>query len=311
VTAQPSSTTAKGAAETRAGSPPPTPETRVIGEKRTPLRDFYHVYLRLNWAAALGLIVIGYLALNLCFAILYLFVGGVAGARPGSLADAFAFSIQTMGTIGYGAMYPTGATANAIVVLESVTGLIVTAVATGLVFAKFSQSGARVVFTNTVTIAPMNGVPTLMLRLGNERKSQIMDARLKVIMYKTERTTEGVLFYRMIDLPLSRDQSPALSRTWTVLHPIVPSSPLHGATPESLQADEVELLVTLVGVDDTSLQPVHARKGYATDAFVWGARHADLLSEGPDGGLVVDLRKFHEHVPTAPTHDFPYPRQTG
>jgi inward rectifier potassium channel len=266
------------------------------------------VYLRIGWAPALGLIVTGYLVLNGLFACLYLVVGGVAGAHPGSFADAFAFSIQTMGTIGYGAMYPTGPAANAIVVLESVTGLIVTAVATGLVFSKFSQSGARVVFTRTVAIAPMNGVPTLMLRLGNERKSQIMDARLKIILYRTERTTEGATFYRMIDLPLTRDQSPALSRTWTVLHPIVPTSPLYGATPESMESDEIELLVTLVGVDDTSLQPVHARKLYRTDAFIWGARHADLLSEAPDGGLIVDLRKFHDSIPTLPTPDFPYPR---
>src|SRR5437667_4657378 len=28
-------------------------------------------------------------------------------SRPGSLRDAFFFSVQTMGTIGYGAMYPT------------------------------------------------------------------------------------------------------------------------------------------------------------------------------------------------------------
>ena len=77
--------------------------------------------------------------------------------------------------------------------------------------------------------------------------------------------------------------------------------------PASLKAAEVELVVTVVGVDDTSLQPVHARQTYEDSEIVWGARHADILHEDPDGTLTLDLRRFHEVVPTTPTADFPYP----
>ena len=234
-------------------------------------------------------------------------IGGVAHARPHVFSDAFYFSVQTMGTIGYGAMYPETRAANLLVVMESVTGLLVTAVATGLVFAKFSLATSRIVFAERAVVGPMDGVPTLMFRLGNERSNRIIEATVRVSMVRTERTREGMLFYRMYDLALTRERSPALSRSWTAMHPISPASPLWGQTPASLKRDEVELFVTVSGTDDTSLQLVHARHKYTDEAIVWGARHADVLSEAPDGVLVLDLRRFHEITPTEPTPDFPYP----
>jgi inward rectifier potassium channel len=292
-----------------APSPPPQQAITVIGAPRQPLRDVYHQFLRAPWWAAISFIVMSYLALNAVFATAYLALGGVANSRASSLWDAFCFSVQTMGTIGYGSMYPTSAAANVVMIIESVTSLLVTALATGLVFTKFSRSSARVVFSRQAVIGPMDGVPTLMVRVGNERGNSILEATIRVAMMRTERLKEGTLFYRMTDLKLSRDRSPAMARSWTILHPITPGSPLFGATPESVVKDEVELIVNLVGTDDTSLQPVHARRQYLDVEILWGARHADILSEDASGNLVFDVRKFHDVVPTLPTADFPYPRE--
>lgn len=296
--------------ETRRPTPPSAPsEIRVIGARRAIFRDIYHRFLRAPWWAALVLIVASFLLLNAGFALLYLETGGIAHARAGSFADAFYFSVQTMGTIGYGAMYPVSPAANGLVIAEAVLGLIVTAVATGMVFSKFSQSTARIVFTKEVVIAPMEGVPTLMFRVGNERGNQIVEATIRVVLVRTERTLEGMTFYRMYDLPLSRERTPALSRSWMAMHPILPGSMLHGQTPASIKASEVELLVTLFGIDDTSLQPVHARHRYTDDQIIWGARHADILHEDASGQLVLDISKFHELTPTPPTAEFPYPER--
>jgi inward rectifier potassium channel len=292
-------------------APPPTPPLQVtaVGIRRMPFRDLYHRFLRLSWPAALGVIVVLFLVLNALFATLYFVLGGVANARPGSYADAFFFSVQTMGTIGYGSMYPATLATNVIVVAEAVVSLLVTAVATGLVFTKFSQSTARIMFSRHVTIAPWDGVPTMTFRVSNERGNQILEAQVRVILIRTEKTREGVTFYRMVDLPLSRDRSPAFARSWTVMHPILPGTPLHGATPESLKKCEAELVVSIVGTDDTSLQPVHSRHQYADQEVLWGMRHADILSEQPDGRLVLDVSRFHDVVPTEPTEGFPYPRR--
>jgi inward rectifier potassium channel len=278
----------------------------VIGAPRVSLRDFYYLFLRARWSVALGGIVVAYMALNALFAVGYQLTGGVANARAGNFWDAFCFSVQTMGTIGYGALYPTTVAANVVMIVESVTSLVVTAVATGLVFAKFSRSTPRVAFSRHAVIGPMDGVPTLMLRVGNERGNAILEASIKVSMVRTEHLKEGTNFYRMLDLKLSRERSPAMARSWTVLHPIVEGSPLFGATPESVAKDEVELMVTLVGTDDTSLQQVHARRRYLHTDLLWGARHADVLTEDDAGNLILDVRKFHDVEPTAAVEGFPY-----
>jgi inward rectifier potassium channel len=283
----------------------------VIGAPPVSLRDVYHLFLRTSWPIALGAIVLAWLAINAVFADLYLTVGGIATMRPRSFWDAFCFSVQTMGTIGYGSMYPTTVAANVIMIAESVTSLIVTAVATGMLFAKFSRATSRVVFSERIVIGPMNGVPTLMLRVGNARGNSILEATVRLAYTRTERMKEGTSFYRMIDLRPSRDRSPAMARTWTVLHPITPESPLYGATPESIAREDGEFLVTVVGIDDTSLQQVHARARYLDREVVWGARHADVLSEDRDGNLVLDVRRFDDIEPTEPIEGFPYPRDAS
>jgi inward rectifier potassium channel len=279
----------------------------LVGTRAHPLRDAYLFVLRLRWGWLLALIAGVYLFINVIFALVYLAVGGISGAAPGSLRDAFFFSVETMGTIGYGAMYPTGTMTHTVVTAESIVSMLVTAVVTGVVFTRFSQTSGQLVFSDKATIAPMNGVPTLSFRVGNDRSSTVLEARVRASLIRTEKTAEGMTFYRLIDLPLTRHTTQALSRSWTVMHPVDEKSPLKGKTPKSCADEEIELLVSVVGTDDTSLQPVHGRARYQLHEIVWGARHADVLRELPDGRLELDVAKFDALVPTEPTADFPYP----
>lgn len=280
----------------------------IVGVSSHPVRDAYHSLLRMPWTGVLGIIAGLFLTANAVFAVLYAWSGGIYGAREGSLRDAFFFSAQTIGTVGYGAMYPTSTAANLLVVAESIVGVILTALVTGIVFARFSQTTSMLVFTSKVCISPMDGVPTLQLRVGNDRQSTIFEAMIRVVITRTAKTAEGVTFYRMIDLPLVRERSLALSRSWTVMHVIDENSPLWGLTPDSCEAEEVEITASVVGTDDTSLQPVHARRRYVASEVAWGARPADVLSERPDGLLLLDVRRFDDIVPTQPTAAFPYPK---
>jgi len=276
---------------------------------RTPLTDFYHQLLRAPWWVDLIGLSLVFLLINFLFALAYTAVGGIGGARPGSLADHFFFSVQTMGTIGYGVMHPHTAAAETLVTCEVIVGISLIALASGLLFAKFSVPRARMHFAEFATISPFNGVPTLMFRLGNERASQVIEATVRVVMMRTERTAEGVVYYRMRDLVLERERSPVLARSWTVIHKIDASSPLEGATPETLARDEVEFILTVVGMDETSAQSLYARYTYDQSELRWGHRHADMLSERPDGRLRLDMREFHRIVATEPTPTFPYPRR--
>lgn len=271
----------------------PEYEVRVIGAARTPLRDFYYALMRLSWPTTLVAIAGTDLALNALFAFGFLAVGGVDNARRGSLLDAFFFSVQTFGTIGYGTLTPSTTAANTLVVVESVVSLVFTAAATGLVFAKFSLPTARVMFTREAAISLMNGVPTLSFRIGNLRSNRLVESHVRVALTRTEQTLENKTFYRMVDVPLTRERIPSLSRSWTVLHVIDEKSPLYGETAESLEAKEAELSVSIVGIDDLWMQSVHATHRYMWTDIVWGKRHADVLSE-EGKTMTLDLRKFHD-----------------
>ena len=284
----------------------PDYEIRVIGYRRTPLRDFYHALLRLPWWATVGAISGAYLFANALFALVYLATGGIEHAAPGSFWDAFFFSVQTMGTIGYGAMFPSSGAANGEVVADSLVSLLLTAISTGMVFAKVSRSTARFVFSRNAVISPFDGAPTLMFRLGNERSNHIVNAEIHIGLVRTERTREGQTHYRMLDLPLSRARSLSLSRSWNVFHPIDAASPLFGETPATLLEKEVELQVLVVGLDDITMQTVHAEYRYFARDILWGARLADVLMPAGGGNLLLDLRKFHDVEPTEPMADFPY-----
>ena len=277
----------------------------VRGAKTSIAGDWFHLMLRLPWWADILAIGSAFLFVNTLFALAYLTTGGIVGARPGSFSDVFFFSVQTMATIGYGSMYPVTTSAHLLTTAEALVGILVIAVATGIVFSKFSVIRARVKFATHAVIAPMDGTPTLMFRAGNERASRVINAMLRVVLTRTERTSEGVSMYRMYDLKLEREWAPALSRSWTIMHRITPDSPLYRQTPETLASNEVELMLTLTGVDETSGQTLHAARTYGDPQVRWGARHADMLSERPNG-LLLDVTKFDDLIPTQQTESFPY-----
>src|SRR3954468_7420107 len=198
----------------------------VIGDERQLLRDAYHTFLHLPWGAALALIAIAFFAFNLVFATVYLEIGGINGA-DGSFTDALSFSVQTMATIGYGVMHPVSNPANGAMIIESMFGIIYTALATGLVFAKFSRPTTRIAYSKNVVITQHEGKPTLMFRIGNRRSNTIVEAQLHVVAIFTTVTAEGSLFYKAIDLKLVRDRQVGMTRGWNVMHVIDETSPFY------------------------------------------------------------------------------------
>ncbi len=260
-------------------------------------RDPYHLILTIPWQGFAASIIGAYLGTNVIFALLYLAGGDcVANAAPGAFWDRF-FSVQTLGSIGYGAMFPKTVYANAIVTIESMSSLIGIAMLTGLAFARFSNPTARVAFSEVATIAPHDSVPTLSFRMANQRSNQILEAQLKVYLMRDEVTPEGQYIRRILDLPLVRNQSPSFALSWLALHPIDESSPLSGMTPEALVETNSTIVVTLSGVDETVTQMMYARHTYAPQDILWNYRFVDLVYKAPDGDRYLDYKHFHDVVP--------------
>lgn len=261
-------------------------------------RDPYHLMLTVPWWGFVGLVSVGYFLLNTTFACLYLLGGNcLDGARPGSFADAFFFSVQTIGSIGYGVITPKTLYANSIVSLEALTSLLVIAVVTGLAFARFSKPTARVIFSRYAVIAPHNGVPTLMFRLANQRRNQILEAQFRVYLLRNDVTQEGELFYRIHSLDLLRDRTPAFSLSWTGMHPITPDSPLYGSSPESLVDDHAQLVISMSGIDETVAYNVTIRHVYGSENILFDHRFVDIMYRSPEGDRLFDRSQFHNVEP--------------
>lgn len=261
-------------------------------------RDPYHLLLIMPWSIFLSLVAVGYIVANALFALAYIAAGdGIANARPGNFQDAFFFSVQTMASIGYGAMYPRSGYVNALVAVESLVGLMGLAIGTGLMFARFSRPTARVVFSRVAVITPYDGVPTLMFRAANKRRNQILEAQIQVGLARDEINSDGEFMRRIYNLKLVRSQNPVFFLTWMAMHPIDENSPLYGVTPETLAAAESMFIVTLTGIDETVSQTIHARHSYTTTDMMWNMRFADIIIKKPNGQRYIDYRRFHDVLP--------------
>lgn len=261
-------------------------------------RDPYHLLLTIPWTGFLSLICIFYVTINTVFALAY-WAGGdcIANARPGSFSDIFFFSVQTLASIGYGAMYPKTTYANIIVTIEALIGVMGIAVMTGLAFARFSRPTARVIFSRVALITVYEGLPTLTFRTANQRRNMILEAQMRVYLMRDEITAEGQFMRRIYDLKLLRNQSPSFTLSWSVMHVIDESSPLYGMTPESLIQTNTMLIASVSGIDETVAQVVHARHSYGTDDILWNNQFVDIIHQTADGHRYIDYQHFHDVLP--------------
>jgi len=243
-------------------------------------REPYLLALSVSWPVFLALVALVYLAINLLFAGLYLIdADGIAGgAREAvTLAEAFFFSVQTLGSIGYGVLHPVSLYAHLVVTAESLSGLLFIALTTGLAFARFSRSTARIRFSKLAVIHAYNGEPTLSFRLANERHNGLLEARLRVFLAVDEVSREGHRLRRLKPLVLERDQGIAFLLIWTATHRIDAKSPLHGLGSERLRELNAELVVAFSGIDETLERPVHARTNWPVDHIAFGRCFVDML----------------------------------
>ena len=260
--------------------------------------DTYHFLRSASWRWILLSFVGLFLALNLIFA-LVLYLDDAAVTNVTGFADYFWFSIQSIATIGYGYFTPADTFAHVIVTVESLVGIAFVAVATGVVFARFSTTNAKVIFSRTAVIATYQGKRTLMFRMANARSVAVVEATIRVYLTRDERQPSGEFVRRIYDLTLQRNTSPIFGLSWTAYHTIEEGSPLHGATPESLQEKAINLVVTFQGIDDRLAATVHTRWAYNWEDIVFDHRFVDILKRDPSGARYLDLAHFHDTEPVA------------
>jgi inward rectifier potassium channel len=287
----------------------PRPRLRSLGGRRIIAEgleqglwtDFYHNAMTASWPTFFGALAAAFVAVNLFFAFVYA-VGDepVANARPGSLSDLFFFSVETTSTVGYGDMHPQTLYGHVVATGENFIGLVMLAVMTGLVFARFSRPRARLIFAKNPVIADHDGTPTLIFRLANARNAFISEATAKLWMLRAAASAEGRRFVGFQPLRLLRSENPVLALSWTLFHPIDADSPLYGVSESELVASETNFVVSIRGFDETAAQTVHARCTFAAQDLRPGHEFVDIHSFDEDGMRHIDYAKIHDTRPIQP-----------
>ncbi len=264
--------------------------------------SFYHSLLTMSWLRFNTIVVLAYIGINLFFAVLYLIIGtqhleGIRGVAPlDRFLDSFFFSVQTFTTVGYGRINPAGFWAELIASFESLSGLMGFALATGLLYGRFSRPNAKLIYSKNALIAPYRDTTAFEFRLANTRKNQLIDVEIKVMLSRKE-IINGSKERKFYELSLERTKVSFFSLSWTVVHPIDQDSPLFEITKEKLTESDAEFLILLKGFDDTFSQSVHSRMSYKFDEVMFGYKFKSIFIEGDIDITTIDLSKINDIEP--------------
>ncbi len=271
---------------------------RRIGERQNFFNNSFHSLVTMRWSKFFLMLFIVFIATNLVFAILYYLLGvehlhGMIGDTFfDQFSEAFFFSTQTLTTLGYGRISPVGFSTSLVAAIESMLGLLSFAMATGLLYGRFSHPDANIIYSKTAVVAPYKGGRGVMVRLANGRRNQLIELEALMILSRNELSESGGLSRKFYTLPLELQRVSVLASSWTIVHPISEASPLFGYTREEIIAGDSEVMVQIKAYDETYSQTVYSRSSYVHNEIIYGAKFVSAISTDDDGTSVLDLEKI-------------------
>ena len=267
---------------------------KAVGLSNSGFLDYYHQAMTIGWLGFFGWAAMVFVGFNSIFSALYvLFPGSVANVPPDKPWHVIFFSIETLATVGYGDMHPQTEWGHWVASLETFSGLILTAVLTGLIFARFSRPIARVMFSDKAVIGQFDGQQHLMIRVANARLNMISDAVARLWLLATAENAEGRRFRRFYELKLERVENPSFVLSWTLFHRIDAQSPIYGWDRDRMAEVEMGLIVTVTGTDESVAQELRSRRTYDWNDIAFDQHFVDLMSNDDQGRLVLDYAQFH------------------
>jgi len=274
--------------------------------RQNPFADLYHFFFSLTWPKFFIYIASIYFLTNIFFGILY-FICGVDVVGDGHstgldrLRHCIFLSIENMSSVDYSRAGPAGIGPDILMTIQAFLGLLTLAVITGLFYARFSRATARIIFSNKAIIAKHNGKLCFSLRIANERLNQIAEAHMSLHLTVNEVSLEGEHSRKFYDLKLEREHTPLFALSWTVRHYIDEHSPLYGMDEKKMREDQMGILASLTGIDETFSQPIIARHAYSMDDIVYNKRFKDI----------IELHDKHVHINLKGIHDLHEPQPEG
>ena len=266
--------------------------------------SWYHTMLLLpRWKFFL-IIVLFYVCINLIFATIYLLIGVQSlGEIPSpstltNFAESFFFSTQTFTTVGYGRISPIGFLSSSVAAFEALLGLLSFALATGLLYGRFSKPVAYVRFSHNALIAPYKETNALMFRLVPFKNTNLVDAVVSVTLGMTLEEN-GVRVNRFYQLDLEFSTVNALTLSWTVVHPITEKSPFYNFTKNDFENMTGEVVVSVRAFDDMFSNIVVARTSYVFGEIYYGGKFEPMFERDNSGEkTVIYIDKLNSFKPT-------------
>ncbi len=260
----------------------------------------YHDLIAFSWVKFNLLVLATYLVMNLIFTIIYWSIGvehlgGVIAISPiEKFMEAFFFSCQTFSTVGYGRVNPQGYLTSAIASLESLIGLMSFALATGLIYGRFSRPNIKVLSSKNAIIAPYKEGKALMFRIVNARKNPLIE--LEVTLMASFFTPENPTV-QFVPLKLERNAITSLALSWTIVHPIDDESPLYNLVQTDLEEIDLQLLFFIKAFDESYSQTVHTRLGYTNKDIEWNKKFVPMYKRSDDGSTtLLELALLNETI---------------
>lgn len=265
-----------------------------IKKDNIPLRqriNFFHSLVSMSWTRFLIIVLLTYFCVNILFASLYLLIGiehltGIYGTTiPEQFIEAFFFSAQTITTLGYGQVAPIGILANVVAATESMMGLLGFALATGMVYGRFSKPSAKLKYSTHAVIAPYNDINGFMFRVVNPHGNQLLEIEATVALSILRENSELRNFH---PLELERSKVVFLPAVWTVVHPINSESPFLKFNKADLFRLDAEIIIVIKAFDETFSQSVYSRSSYKASEILWGEKFIYLITQNK-GRVSVDV----------------------
>lgn len=262
----------------------------------------FHYLINISWTKFLLIVFAGFVCVNLLFAILYQLAGiqnlsnAASRNEMESFLNTFFFSVQTFATVGYGGIHPTGIFSNIIASLESMTGILSFALATGLLYGRFSKPSAKIIFSNKAIITSFKEGKALMFRVANSRENILMEMEANAMLTYLDKS-DNRFTRKYYPLKLEIKFIYFFPLPWTIVHPIDEDSPLYGKTAKDLQELEAELLIMVKGFDDSFSQHVITRSSYKYDEIDWDVKFVRAYTTNETGETIVDLEQVSEIEP--------------
>ena len=264
--------------------------------------SLYHSMLNMPVWKFYGTLFAFYLSVNFLFACIYFFIGSsqfqgilATGAR-GTFKEMFFFSTETFTTVGYGRVNPIGDLANSVAAFESMLGFLSFAIATGLLYGRFSKPKAFLFFSRQALVSPYRNGKALMFRFAAYKDNHTLTNLDIKVNAATVLSDNGKSIFKFYDLELERSHVESLPMNWTVVHPLNADSPLFEYTAEDMKKTDLEIYVSVRAFDDVYSNIVQQRTSYTYEEILFDRKFVQMYRESKDGKTtIVELDKLHEH----------------